>query len=408
MTQIRHTFIASSVIYSIAIFTIILPSYFSKPVLVAVVLLSVSLLISSETSFKIKGYGNFMLAYGFILSIILSFVFYHIDHNTSVTTVAGYVLYLFLLFYIISTMSDKCLERTIGMYIYLSIAMAFLGLVVWVLVHVEHSAVRKFNVSEFTNGIYSRDSKIGPNEGIDSYFTFYYLGLVLRENFETLFGISFYRNVGWSHEPNTASMFVAPAIIILTISKNYFRKVKRYTSLLVLVLFYMSCFSIGGIIVAMFFYPLYLFTKHGHLLQKVSLVTLGPIFYLFFLILMISYSSAFRSRLGEFGMDAGLTGSLRPVFNQLLWFMGDFGAWEMMSYLLISVIVVLSIVVCLFGIKQSKKHSKNYSMSYYMIVLFILLMGFKGTWQIILYYGFFIFWIVVLLRKRRGGGAQYP
>ena len=111
-----------------------------------------------------------------------------------------------------------------------------------------------FNISSATGGAFTRDA-----ERVASYVFPYNLGFILTSGGKLdLLGFSFFRISGWAHEPTSATLFVAPAMILLLHTKIIANLITKISMLAVISVFWFFAMSIGSLLAFIMLYSFYL------------------------------------------------------------------------------------------------------------------------------------------------------
>ena len=131
-----------------------------------------------------------------------------------------FFIFAILVIFFSSIISHKKFARHI---VYISTFISILSIISWVLFNLfgDHVFGGYVNLSVLSDGAITRDLTFGDK----SYFAPLFLSLI--DNFgtpETFYGFSYSRATGWSHEPVTATIMPAIAIILLVTTKKELTK----------------------------------------------------------------------------------------------------------------------------------------------------------------------------------------
>jgi len=398
-------FIAVSIIYSISIFTTIIPSYFDQPILIADIALSISLTMSifMQPRLTVKIDRSSIVLLLLILSLVICmYFFYHLLKNGINTTAIGYVVYMLLLSLLLCLVHIDIIEKTVRLYVYISILISTFGVIAWISFTsgiIDHSDYL-FSAYHYSGGKIQRETLLTIDKhDLQGYNAPFYFGLITTGNDPmSIYGFEFYRGSGWSQEPTIASLFIMPAFLILLFDRNIFSsRILNNYSFFIVMAFYMTVFAVGSIVAILFLFSIYLIINKDKLVIKlrniISLI-LGSM--LFGYAIIVSSPPVYK-RLFETSDDStALSGSMSLVVKQLMWW-ADNEPYFWFVRLLVILIIALSVFIAIYKINFC--NNKN-AYGYYLPVLYYCLHGLKGNWTHILVYGFFLFLVILMFRAR--------
>jgi hypothetical protein len=263
--------------------------------------------------------------------------------------------------------------------------MSMAGLIANILVTFDLVDITYTNISELTNGSFTRDDNVG-----DSYIFPYNLGFILSGSGKlSLFGFEFYRISGWAHEPTSATLFIAPALILLIHTRTINNTILRFMIFITILSFWFFSMSIGSLLafIGIYFITilLTLYTKIFPLKLSISivlffiLITLMAVFYIEPLLESSIFSSKFNMESDTFKkFMVELTWFIpKPENNQVFYF----------SHLAIWSIIFLFILVIVFS-TISHESLKVFSL----ILLYIVIHTMKGSQENVYTHVFTSFW----------------
>jgi len=197
---------------------------------------------------------------------------------------ASLVLHVGFLVFILNT--RDYLLYYLKAYLYLVIVMAFCGLLASFLLTFGFADPSSFvNISDMTDGSFSRDEDM-----IGSYLFPYNLGFILTGGGKlSLLGFEFFRISGWAHEPTSATLFVAPSIILLLHTKVIMSNFLRFGALALIASFWIFALSVGSLFAFVILYFFYITITLYIKIFPLKL-TLSIIFTLFSLALFLSFN----------------------------------------------------------------------------------------------------------------------
>jgi hypothetical protein len=245
------------------------------------------------------------------------------------------------------------------------------------------------NLSELTNNSFVRDLHME-----DSYVFPYFLGLILTgDGLFDIAGHQFYRISGWAHEPTSASLFVAPAIILL-LHSDIVKGWKRIIALFIVILFWMAVFSVGSILAFLVLYSSiitsYVFIKLFPAKVSISLLLLLITFVLGFLYFYegILSSSILTSK---FDMSSN---TVWVAVRELTWFVPNiekttgFYAGHLFNW----VILLIFLITSLYALIYTK-----YINVYSVITLYLVIHTMKGSQDSVFLLPFAFFWFYMVV-----------
>ena len=379
--------------------SLILPSILPKTTFIGILLLiGVCILnLSSAVGFiekhnKIEfleniNYSNIVTpVIGLSLLFLLFYVRLFGEVFNFVSSFASLVLHVLFLVFIVNT--RNYFLQYIKYYIYLVVLMALCGLFALLLLSLGLVDLSDWvNITELTGGAFTRDI------GSENIYIFpYNLSFVLTGSGKVgLF--HFYRISGWAHEPTSATLFVAPAIIMLLHTKIISKTLLRFSALTLIAFFWCFAMSVGSFLtfamIYFIFFTVMLFIKIFPLKM-----TLAIIFFVSTLILAGTFyfedlisSSALASRIN---LESE---SVNVLIQQLTFFMPNSATHQTTS---LSTMVIFSIIFFFFiNIIFSLINEKDIN-PYALILLYILIHSMKGSQDSVYVLTFAFFWFYAL------------
>ena len=389
---------------TISISTLVVPSIVPKISLLTSILLLGAILLNSmfSNSFSLSkssnsrslnkpiGFENINIPY---LAIFLLFLwklvrYFYVESNiySDLNLIVMHVLFLFFI-----VMTSKSISSYIKTYVYFVFIMAFLGLVANTLFIFDfinpdnHGA----NISIMTNGAFTRDADF-----LESYVFPYYLGFILTGDGQlNLLGFEFYRISGWAHEPTSATLFIAPAILILLHGDIINNKLLRTVMLFTIGLFWFFVMSVGSMLAFMTLYSLIaLFYFYQHFFHKsrimaaIFMVFIISIPFLFIYVEPILQSTIFTSK---FNLEAH---TLSTAYNKITWFIPDINKSTIFYFSHLALwAIILTFLLSSILILISNTPNKVYSL----ILLYIVIHSMKGSQETVFYLTFTFFWLYI-------------
>jgi hypothetical protein len=384
----------------ISITALVIPSMIPNITVVAVFLLSLALLfnaffkshdlklIDNNYSLNKLNFSNLSIPL-LALSMLFFYLFFN-SFNTYSNVDANFTLFilhaLFLLF-IVNT--KEHLVHYIRAYILLAVVMATCGVLAQLIVEFGFNPHGSYiNLSELTDGAYTRD-----RDKEFGYVFPYNLGLILTADGSFSYGgFSFYRISGWAHEPTSATLFIAPAILLLIHSNIIRNNLYRYFGLIVLIIFWLFAMAVGSIIAFIILYSLLglttlhikYFPKKLSLLLIVGFITVLPI-------LLFFSDSIFNTEIlvSKFSFQSH---TMSVAINNLTWFMPDENkpTTYYLSHLFLWINIFIFLYVSLIGIILKKFVDVNS-----LILFYLILHTMKGSQESVFVLIFIYFWFYV-------------
>ena len=335
-------------------------------------------------------YGNLLIpVIGLILLLLIySAKAFHIKFNF-ISGFAALVLHVGFLVFIVNT--KKYLLTYIRTYIYFCFFMSFCSIIAISLLYsgVVDSSSNYINISELTGGAFNRD------DGSENSYIFpYNLGLILTGGGKlNLLGFSFFRISGWAHEPTSATLFVAPAIILLLHSKVISKTFYRISALIVIVFFWFFAMSLGSVLAFSILYFMYILS---FLFTKIYPLKFSTILTFSVMILMLA---------GVFYFDELLDSSLiaskidfssetfQSAMSRLTFFMPETAITQANSFSFIFIYLMMFFFFA--NIAHSFFIEKEFN-PYALVLLYILIHSMKGSQDSVFLLTFCFFWFYVL------------
>ena len=286
-----------------------------------------------------------------ILYFVLQLIIWSIGSSYGVSSsIHQYLIYASMMIcflFVLLASKENILNSYIKSYIILATIMAFFGFIAWFLI-----LTKLVGISDFTF-----DQR---NVGKHLYSFPYYLGLVLT-NVETevsnIGNLIFYRTSGWAEEPAWAATFVMPALIILILDKQIFKRKKRILLIYILSLFWIVCAAVSSIL------SIFLTIIIGQILISLKKSRWLNLFGLLIVVLLIVYvqinylkdikdvSGFINSKINE---DAGTFQSSR---SSILWIFTQQLDLYYLMMLLSFIVAIIVASVSIIGINKSGYYS---------------------------------------------------
>ena len=323
--------------------------------------------------------------------LLLFFLFFALNFTEGwvfTSSFAKLVLHVLFLVYIINTRDHLLIY--IKSYIFLVLLMSATGLTATALVTFGFVGGDTYvNISELTGGAFTRD--IGFEE---SYLFPYYLGLILTASGKlSLLGFEFFRISGWAHEPTSATLFVAPAMILLMHTKIIGNSITKFSMLAVISVFWLFAMSVGSFLAFIILYSFYisvtLFTKIFPLkLTSFIFISLfiTILFFSFYLDQLIESSILYT----KFNMQSE---TFQGAMESLSWFMPEKANSQADSFGLLVIFAVFFFFLA--NVLYSFLVQKDLN-AYALVVLYILIHSMKGSQETVYELTFAFFWFYVL------------
>ena len=337
---------------------------------------------------KTVNFSNLSIPILVLLVLFLFLFFSSFSINSNINANFNlFVLHALFLLFIVNT--KEHLVDYIKAYILLAIVMSFCGVLAQLIVETGLNPAGSYvNLGELTNGAYSRD------RGNDfSYLFPFKLGLILTGDGTFSYGaFSFYRISGWAHEPTSASLFIAPAILLLIHSKIIKNILYRYIGLAILIIFWLFTMAIGSIIAFMILYAILgITTLHIKYFPKTLSLVLLVGFVLMLPTLMYFYDSIFSAEilLSKFSFESH---TMRVAIDNLTWFMPDENKTTIyyMTHLFLWTNIFIFLYVSITGIISRKFIDVNS-----LVLFYLVLHSMKGSQESVFVLIFIFFWLYV-------------
>ena len=384
---------SSGILFSFCISTgLILPLLLPHPSYIACSLMIIALIFKTiKTRFIII---NMKLFYALVIAFLLFCIFgFLIKKGIPDDVIAPYIqpiilfgLYIFLLLF----GREKDFRDFLKLYVLFCFIMAFFGTLASIIINMGIVDYQDslWSVYEATEGRATRDR--------DSHgYSFpYKLGLVLTGSHAyDIVGVTLYRSSGWLHEPASATLFIAPAIILL-LKERLFSNFVNAAFLFTICVFWLACAAVSSLLSFIILISFYYFFKSGSgILSRRFFISIIFIFMIillgnspFFnedLILNTSNESLFLSK---FSKNGGLQITLK-LFNPES--LKDY--FSLTTFLFLGITVVL---LC----RKIIKYSIYNSSSFILILLYFFVFSFKGGLPHLLSSPFVLFFIFLFLR----------
>ena len=335
-------------------------------------------------------YSNILLP---VLSLCLLFLlvlsrFYTPNFNF-ISSFASLVLHVIFFVFIVNT--REYLLIYLKSYIYFIFLMAAGGLIALALVYIGFVDTESnfVNIYELTDGAFRRD--VGST---DSYIFPYNLGFILTGSGKlNLLGFSFYRISGWAHEPTSATLFIAPAMILLLHSKIVVKNWIRVSLFTVIATFWFFAMSLGSFFAFTMLYFFYVITT---LFIKVFPLKLSV--FIVFSVLVLSLLSLFY--FDELIKSSFLVSKLdfqsqtfQNAISRLTWFMPHKAYTQVHSFGFMMAYSIMFVFLC--AVIHSLFIQKDFN-PYALIVLYIIMHTMKGSQDSVYLLPYAFFWFYVL------------
>jgi len=246
------------------------------------------------------------------------------------------------------------------------------------------------SLSRLTNGSFTRDA----GEELGSYSFPYYLGLILTGPGKlSLLGFEFYRISGWSNEPSTASLFIAPAMLILGHSNIIINKFFRFTMLFTIFIFWLFCMSIGSLLA---FVILYIILIYSYLISryfpfKLTFLSFFAILTVLFLIIAFT-DQLFTSTLLSSKFSSS-SETMSQAINELYWFAPlNSNSPELFHF---THLFLWAIILTFIASISSLMLINNNLNVFALIIFYIVLQSMKGFQEMVFLMIFTFFWFYI-------------
>lgn len=389
-------------LFVISITALVIPSFLPFTTFIGILLLigGVILSLSPKLGFvnnknRIEfieniNYSNILTP---IIGISLLFVIFLVKSFSPnfnfISSFASLVLHVLFLVFIINTRDYLLIY--IKSYIYFVFIMAIFALFGFSLLNLGIvSAESNFvNISELSGGAFTRD--IGEE---NSYIFPFYSGFILTGSGQlNLFGLSNFRISGWAHEPTSATLFVAPAMILLLHTRLIINNLFRVLLFTTIAIFWFFAMSLGSFLAFSLFYFFYVTTT---LFIKTFPLkfTLGIVFFIISSVLISVYvfedlinSSLIASKV-DFNSETFI-----GAMKKLTFFLPGQSINQTTSLVYLTIYSIM--FVFLVNVIKSLFLEKNLN-PYALVVLYILFHTMKGSQDSVFIIIFPFFWFYVL------------
>ena len=323
-----------------------------------------------------------------LLLFLLIFCLFFTKGYSFISGFSLLVLHVLFLVFIINT--KNYLRIYLRSYIFFVLLMAVCGIAANFLVSFGVVSSSNYaNLSILTDGAFQRDAN-----ALDSYVFPYNLGLILTGGGKLdLLGFSFWRISGWAHEPTSATLFVAPAMILLAHTKIIARSLSRIVFLFVITLFWFYAMSLGSLFAFIILYSFYIivvmFTKFFPL-KLTSLVCIGGS--IIFLAGVFYIDAILNSSLISTKLDLG-SETFQTAIQRFTWFVPDtaYSQANSFSFIAIFLIVFLFLLNVFYSLLVEKELNP-----FALVVLYIVIHSMKGSQDSVFMLIFSFFWFYVL------------
>ena len=324
--------------------------------------------------------------------IMLFFLFWsrlYFNEPNFISGFASLVLHVLFLNFLILT--KDYLLIYLKSYIYFALLMAAAGLTANFLVAfgIVDAYSNYVNITEMTGGAFTRDA-----ESSISYLFPYNLGFILTSSGKlNLLGFEFFRISGWAHEPTSATLFVAPAIILLLHSKIIKNLFARFFILGVISAFWFFSMSVGSFLA---FFILYFFYINVTLFSKLFPLKLSlfVVISIFIIVLITAFyvEEILESSLIYSKFDVG-SHTFQTSLSRLTWFLPEHSESQARSFSFICIYCI--IFFFLMNIFYSFLRLKDLNV-FALILLYIVIHSMKGSQDSVYTHVFTFFWFYVL------------
>jgi hypothetical protein len=371
--------IITAVLFTMSISTgLILPLLIPNPSYIALYLLVLSLTVINMTGRRISSIGNPMqisLIAIFVLFSLMSFTLK--QGEVSIFSMVQGLILNCLIILVLLFAKRKELANLLKVYIIFCVIMAACGIIAWVVINFDFVDLNDsiWSLTEATSGRARRD------EDQAGYSFPFGLGLVLTGSYQyDVFSLIMYRGSGWVHEPTTATLFVAPAIIILAREEVFCKFTQRLCFLLLLV-FWGTCAAVGSVIAFIGLIVLHAVCTKGNVIKIAISLLVGIFLYLFFLFDLFQLFQSSSSEISLINSKLNDEGFL-VVLNSLV-SPSSFSQWV--------VILVMFAIFFITGYYFFRSiNSVNVPATTFILVLaYIFIHSLKGSWGHV-YSSFFV------------------
>jgi hypothetical protein len=359
-----------------------------------VVLLSFVILINvffekgKKDEFSVVNYSNVFIPILLIFFLALMLFFKSIEGSRILPNVNLLVIHFLFLAFFINT--KQYINDYIKAYIYLAFLMAICGLLAdFLFVFNFVDEVRwSVNLNELSNGAYRRD--MGREV---SYLFPWNLGFILNGgNLYDFAGFQFYRISGWAHEPTSASLFIAPAIIFLIHSDIIKSSFKRLFMLSTIVTFWIFVIAVGSLAAFIVIYSVVLFAYlYTHYYPKKLSIFLFGFFIILAPFILINLETIFNSSIIFSKIDTN-SDTFQTAVAQLTWaFPENFTSVSKYAFdIFLWAIILTMLSVAINGIiYRSFVDAKS------LALLYLVVHSMKGSQESVFLLIFSFFWFYV-------------
>jgi len=299
------------------------------------------------------------------------------------------LLLIHVLFLVFILNTKEYIQTYLKSYIYLVLFMSILSLAAVMLISLGLIDVNahNFSLADATGGAFRRDMGDGSAGG---YSFPYGLGLILTGSGKLdLLGVQFFRISGWAHEPTSATLFIAPSIIMLIHSNIISNNFTKYLFLIIITLFWFLAVSVGSMLsfIAVYFFVITstLYIKYFPMMLSTSLTVVGTIIFssILFYVEPLLDSSIFSTK---FDLSSQ---TVQVAIGQLTWFMPD--TKNNLNYYLLH-IALWSIISLFMYIVIKGILFQRFLNVYSIILLYIIIHSMKGSQESVYGLLFAFFW----------------
>ena len=320
--------------------------------------------------------------------LLLFFLFFAHSFTEGFSFISGFatlVLHVLFLVYIINTRDHLLIY--LKSYILLVLLMSIAGLTAIVLVALGLGDTSYVNISELTGGAFVRDT--GSER---SYLFPFKLGFILTNARLDLLGFNFYRISGWAHEPTSATLFVAPAMILLLHTKIIANSITKISMLAVISAFWFFAMSMGSLLAFIMLYSFYitatLFVKIFPLKLSLSIV-IG--LFIAFLFGSFYFEELINSTIvSKFDIQSQ---TFQAAIKRISWFIPEKAITQADSFSLLIIFAILFFFLS--NAFYSFSVQKDFNV-YALVVLYIVIHSMKGSQESVFVLIFSFFWFYVL------------
>lgn len=388
-------------LFIISISTLVIPSILPKTTFIGILFLLLAILLSIyglnniNLKTKIQFYKNINyknILFPLLTVSMLFFLFWsrlYFDKPEFISGFATLLLHILFLNFIILTRDYLLIY--LRAYIYFVVVMAAAGLTANFLVSLgivdAHS--NYVNISQMTGGAFNRD--VGSNY---SYLFPYNLGFILTSSGKlSLLGFEFFRISGWAHEPTSATLFIAPAILLLIHSRVIEKLFIRFLFLAVVTTFWFFAMSVGSFLAFTLLYSFYfIVTLYTKIFPLKMSILIFSILIIAFSVLIFLFKELVDSSLLYTKFDLG-SQTLRAALDRITWFVPENSESQAKSFSFIFIYTIIFLFLINIFYSFSKQQNLNV---YGLILLYIVIHSMKGSQDSVYTHVFTFFWFYVL------------